>query len=147
MNGIDKPRLIVRLHPQFLAPGIEPDVVLEQSDPQRWRELVERHGEIALIPVFDADDAVTLRELQGRAIGWIPPTGRSRWTRSSRSPHRARTTWRRSRTCCADGVRSARQRSRSSARTRAWAGGACAPPRSATGRRRRTASTPSMPGP
>lgn len=72
MNGIDKPRLIVRLHGEFLASGVEPTAVLEQSDPQRWRELVERHGEIALIPVFDADDAATLRELQGRAIRLDP---------------------------------------------------------------------------
>ncbi len=66
MNEFDPPRVIIRFHTDVEVPD-DPAVVLEKSDPPRWRRLIEESGAVALRPVFTALDPRQLRDLQEQA--------------------------------------------------------------------------------
>ncbi|MGH4026866.1 MAG: S8 family peptidase [Pseudonocardiaceae bacterium] len=66
MDEFDPPRVIIRFHTNVEVSD-DPAVVLEKSDPPRWRRLVEENGDVTLRPVFTALDPQRLRELQEQA--------------------------------------------------------------------------------
>ena len=55
MDEFEPPRVILRFHSNVEVPRAgDPAVVLEKSDPPRWRRLVEEVGDVTLKPVFTA---------------------------------------------------------------------------------------------
>ena len=66
MDEFDPPRVIIRFHSHVEVPERAAEV-LAKSDPARWRQLVEEHGEVDLEPVFTALEPAQLRELQDLA--------------------------------------------------------------------------------
>ncbi|MEU8403670.1 S8 family peptidase [Nonomuraea sp. NPDC048892] len=67
MSEFEPPQVIIRFHTNVEIPD-DPAVVLEKSDPPRWRRLVEENGAVTLRPVFTALEPAHLRELQERAV-------------------------------------------------------------------------------
>lgn len=68
MDPFESPRLILRFTSDVEVPREQDaSVVLEKTDPARWRRLREAFGDVTLTPVFTAMEPAALRELQARA--------------------------------------------------------------------------------